>query len=96
MNRAVLSVSNCQQPNQRNKANGVNAEMAHETKQEMMEIFKLFDRDNDGSITPDELKHAMNQQGLAPSDEELHRKYSFLLIYFYSFYFFDYSQILKQ
>lgn len=73
MNRAVLSVSNCQQPNQRNKTNGDNAEMAHETKQEMMEIFKLFDRDNDGSITPDELKHAMNQQGLAPSDEELHR-----------------------
>ena len=79
MNRAALSVSNCQpsQQQQLNKVNG-DVEMAHETKQEMMEIFKLFDLDNDGSITPDELKHAMNQQGLAPSDEELKRKCLFI------------------
>lgn len=75
MNRTVLAVSNCpqQQQSQQQQQQTEHEEMAHETKQEMMEIFKLFDLDNDGSITPDELKHAMNQQGLAPSDDELHR-----------------------
>ena len=76
MNRTVLAVSNCpqQQQSQQQQQQTEHEEMAHETKQEMMEIFKLFDLDNDGSITPDELKHAMNQQGLAPSDDELHRE----------------------
>jgi len=49
--------------------------MAHETKQEMIEIFKLFDLDSDGSITVKELKHAMNQQGLVTSDTELKREF---------------------
>ena len=70
----ALSVSNCQ------RSNGTNSvEMAHETRAEMHEIFKLFDLDNDGSITPSELKHAMNQQGLSPSDDELRRKFLNLL-----------------
>ena len=40
----------------------------------MKEIFKLFDTNNDGSITTDELKYAMNQQGLWPTDDELKSK----------------------
>ena len=68
----ALSVSNCQRSN---GTNSVSAEMAHETKAEMREIFKLFDLDGDGSITASELKHAMNQQGLSPSEDELNRKF---------------------
>lgn len=66
----ALSVSNCQRSNGHDSV-----EMAHETQNEMREIFNLFDLDKDGSITPSELKHAMNQQGLSPSDDELKRKF---------------------
>jgi len=47
-----------------------------ESNEEMKTIFKLFDTDNNGSITVDELRDAMKQQGLNPTNEDLKRMIS--------------------
>ena len=80
MNRTTLTVSNVHAHVAQTEEDNPDIKMAHETKQEMIEIFKLFDLDSDGSITVKELKHAMNQQGLVPSDTELKRKFFMRLV----------------
>ena len=42
-----------------------------------------IDTDDNGSITADELKEAMRQQGLNPSNEDLKRKNELIIENFY-------------
>ena len=75
-------------------ANGQPVGLNDDEREEMREIFRLFDSNNDGSICPEELKVAMQHQGLNPSDAELKSK-----CYFYSYnsckYLILYNQVYK-
>lgn len=42
-----------------------------DTEEELIEAFKVFDRDGNGLISPGELKHAMNNLGEKMTDEEI-------------------------
>ncbi|KAJ4838587.1 hypothetical protein Tsubulata_007083 [Turnera subulata] len=43
----------------------------NEADEELREAFKVFDKDQDGYISPNELKHVMINIGEHPTDEEL-------------------------
>ncbi len=42
-----------------------------DTEEELIEAFKVFDRDGNGSISPGELKHIMTNLGEKMTDEEI-------------------------
>ena len=46
-------------------------EISSQKKNEYLEAFKIFDRNNDGQITQDELKLLLNNIGQKPSDSEI-------------------------
>ena len=46
-------------------------EISSQKKNEYLEAFKIFDRNNDGQITHDELKLLLNNIGQKPSDSEI-------------------------
>jgi len=42
-----------------------------DSEEEILEAFKVFDRDGNGFITPDELKHVMTNLGEKLTEEEM-------------------------
>ena len=46
-------------------------EISSQKKNEYLETFKIFDKNNDGQITQDELKQLLNNIGQKPSDSEI-------------------------
>ena len=46
-------------------------EISSQKKNEYLEAFKIFDKNNDGQITQDELKQLLNNIGQKPSDSEI-------------------------
>ena len=46
-------------------------EISSKKKNEYLETFKIFDKNNDGQITQDELKQLLNNIGQKPSDSEI-------------------------
>ena len=46
-------------------------EISSQKKNEYLEAFKIFDKNNDGLITQDELKQLLNNIGQKPSDSEI-------------------------
>ena len=49
----------------------INDEISSKKKNEYLEAFKIFDKNNDGLITQDELKQLLNNIGQNPSDSEI-------------------------
>ncbi len=49
----------------------INDEISSKKKNEYLEAFKIFDKNNDGLITQDELKQLLNNIGQKPSDSEI-------------------------